>query len=69
MADQGGEESDSHLSPTAPRMILGGQLSSAVYLEKREDIDLYADVMDRLGARALTPQQTRNFIAEVRDKA
>ena len=51
-----------------PDMVYIEQLASAVYLDKREDVDLYAGVMDRLGAKALTPSQTRSFLARIRDK-
>lgn len=49
-----------------PDMVYLEHLSSAVYLDKREDVDLYAGVMDRLGARALTPAQTLNFLTRIR---
>jgi transcriptional regulator with XRE-family HTH domain len=49
-----------------PDMVYLEQLSSAVYLDKREDVDLYAGVMDRLGAKALTPAQTCNFLTRIR---
>lgn len=49
-----------------PDMVYLEQLSSAAYLDKREDVDLYAGVMDRLGAKALTPPQSRNFLTRIR---
>jgi transcriptional regulator with XRE-family HTH domain len=51
-----------------PDMVYIEQLASAVYLDKREDVDLYAGVMDRLGAKALTPPQTLTFLAKIRDE-
>lgn len=51
-----------------PDMVYIEQLASAVYLDKREDVDLYAGVMDRLGAKALTPPQTLSFLARIRDE-
>jgi transcriptional regulator with XRE-family HTH domain len=51
-----------------PDMVYLEQLASAVYLDKREDIDLYAGVMDLLGVKALTPSQTRGFLARIRDE-
>jgi Domain of unknown function (DUF5753) len=54
--------------PDVPDVVYAEQLTSAVYLDKREDIDLYASVMDRLGVMALTPSQTRRFLAQIRDE-
>lgn len=54
--------------PDVPDMVYLEQLSSAIYLEKREDVDLYAGVMNRLGAKALTPLQTRTFLTRIRDE-
>lgn len=54
--------------PGVPDMVYAEQLASAVYLDKRADIDLYAGVMDRLGAKALTPEQTRSFLIRIRDE-
>lgn len=51
-----------------PDMVYLEQLASAVYLDKREDVDLYASVMDLLGVKALTPSQTRAFLARIRDE-
>lgn len=54
--------------PCVPDMVYAEQLASAVYFDKRADIDLYAGVMDRLGARALIPEQTRGFLIRTRDE-
>lgn len=54
--------------PAVPDMVYAEQLASAVYFDKRADIDLYAGVMDRLGAKALTPEQTRSFLIRIRDE-
>jgi transcriptional regulator with XRE-family HTH domain len=48
-----------------PDVVYIEQLTSALYLDKREDVDHYAEVFDRLSAKALTPGQTVHFLAEV----
>jgi hypothetical protein len=52
--------------PEIPDMVYAEQLTSAVYLDNPSDIDVYARVMDRLGATALTPAQTREFLIRIR---
>ena len=52
--------------PGIPDMVYAEQLTSAVYLDNSSDIDVYARVMDRLGATALTPTQTREFLITIR---
>jgi hypothetical protein len=54
--------------PAVPDMVYLEQLTSAVYLDKQEDVDLYARMMDRLGAKALTPLQTRSFLMRICDQ-
>jgi len=41
------------------------QLTSALYLDKREDVDHYMEVMNRLSTEALTPARTARFLAEI----
>jgi hypothetical protein len=48
-----------------PDVVFAEQLTSALYLDKRQDIDHYMEVMDLLSAKALTPAETRSFLAEV----
>jgi hypothetical protein len=48
-----------------PDLVYIEQLTGAQYLEKRTDVDHYLDVLNRLGATALSPQATTDFIAEV----
>jgi transcriptional regulator with XRE-family HTH domain len=54
--------------PDVPDMIYAEQLTSAVYLDKPVDVAIYAEVLDRLSAKALTPSQTRKFLDQVRDE-
>jgi transcriptional regulator with XRE-family HTH domain len=41
------------------------QLTSALYLERRGDVDHYLEVMNRLSAEALTPAGTTRFLKEI----
>jgi hypothetical protein len=41
------------------------QLTSALYLDDRDDVDHYMEVMNRLSAEALTPARTAGFLAEI----
>ncbi len=53
--------------PDLPDVVYLEQLSSALYLDRREDVETYLEVIDRLGATALTPQRSREMITAVRD--
>ena len=48
-----------------PDVVYIEQLTSALYLDKREDVDHYLEVMNHLSTEALTPAQTAQFLAEV----
>jgi hypothetical protein len=41
------------------------QLTSALYLDKHEDVDHYLEVMNHLSAEALTPAQSARFLTEI----
>jgi uncharacterized protein DUF5753/helix-turn-helix protein len=41
------------------------QLASALYLDDREDVDRYLEVMNELSTDALTPARTTRFLAEI----
>jgi hypothetical protein len=41
------------------------QLTTALYLDGRADVDHYMDVMNRLSAEALTPEDTTRFLADM----
>jgi Domain of unknown function (DUF5753)/Helix-turn-helix domain len=41
------------------------QLTSALYLDNREDVDHYMEVMNNLSAEALTPARTARFLTEI----
>jgi Domain of unknown function (DUF5753)/Helix-turn-helix domain len=46
-----------------PDVVYIEQLTSALYLDKREDVDHYLEVMNRLSTEALTPAQTAKLMA------
>ena len=51
--------------PDVPDVVYIEQLTSAIYLDSRDDVDHYLEVANRLGAEALTPKQTVPFLAEL----
>ncbi|MET8833298.1 helix-turn-helix transcriptional regulator [Micromonospora sp. NPDC004540] len=44
------------------------QLTSAVYLDKRDDLDHYAGAMERLCGEAAPPERTAELLARIRDE-
>jgi transcriptional regulator with XRE-family HTH domain len=50
-----------------PDVVYIEQLTSALYLEKREDLDYYLEVMDRLCSQAATPRDTLKTLADIHD--
>jgi hypothetical protein len=48
-----------------PDVVYIEQLTSALYLDKREDVDHYMEVMNQLSAEALTPARSARFLAEI----
>jgi transcriptional regulator with XRE-family HTH domain len=51
--------------PDLPDVAYIEQLTSALYLEGRADVDHYLEVMNRLSAEALTPVGTVRFLKEI----
>jgi transcriptional regulator with XRE-family HTH domain len=51
--------------PDLPDVVYIEQLTSALYLESRTDVDHYLEVMNRLSADALTPAKSADFIRDV----
>jgi transcriptional regulator with XRE-family HTH domain len=51
--------------PDLPDVAYIEQLTSALYLERRADVDHYMEVMNRLSAEALTPIGTIRFLKEI----
>ena len=52
--------------PDLPDVVYIEQLSSALYLDKRPDVDRYAAVMDRLCAQVDPPDRTAQIITRIR---
>jgi transcriptional regulator with XRE-family HTH domain len=48
-----------------PDVVYIEQLTSALYLDKREDVDHYMEVMNHLSDQALTPALSARFLAEI----
>jgi Domain of unknown function (DUF5753)/Helix-turn-helix domain len=51
--------------PDLPDVVYVEQLTGAVYLDQRLDVEHYLEVMDQLSGEALTPAATRRFIQQV----
>jgi len=51
--------------PELPDVVYIEQLTTALYLEKPEEVDRYMEVMNHLSTQALTPAQTARFLAEL----
>jgi len=45
-----------------PDVVYVEQLTSALYLDKRADVDRYAEAMDQIAAASTTPEQTTDLI-------
>jgi transcriptional regulator with XRE-family HTH domain len=50
-----------------PDVVYVEQLTSALYLDKRPDVEHYAAVMDRLCAQVEPPSRTRQFLTDLRN--
>lgn len=48
-----------------PDVVYIEQLTSAVYLDQRSDLEHYLEVVDQLSGEALTPADTMRFIEQV----
>ena len=48
-----------------PDVVYMEQLTGAVYLEQRSDVEHYLAVMDQLSSEALTPDATTRFIEQI----
>ncbi|MEV4098006.1 helix-turn-helix domain-containing protein [Streptosporangium saharense] len=54
--------------PDLPDVVYMEQLTSAVYLEKRDDVDSYLEVMERLCIEAEPVGRTRELLLEFREE-
>jgi len=48
-----------------PDVVYIEHLTSALYLDKREDVDHYMEVMNHVSTEALSPARTVSFLAEI----
>ncbi|AXI79394.1 helix-turn-helix domain-containing protein [Peterkaempfera bronchialis] len=51
--------------PDLPDIVYLEQLTSALYLDKQEEVDSYLAVIDRLCAEAFSPRQTMGFLKDL----
>jgi transcriptional regulator with XRE-family HTH domain len=51
--------------PELPDVVYIEQLTTALYLEKPEDVDHYMEVMNHLSTQALTPARSARFLTEI----
>jgi hypothetical protein len=51
--------------PDVPDVVYIEHLTSALYLDKRDDVDHYLEVMDHLSAQALTPADSVRFLTQI----
>ena len=51
--------------PDLPDVVYIEQLTGAVYLDQRADVEHYLEVADQLGGEALTPAASKSFIEQV----
>lgn len=51
-----------------PDVVYVEQLASALYLDKREDVDRYTEVMERLCAVSTTPDETVKLLEEIKNE-
>ena len=48
-----------------PDVVYLEQLTNAVYLEQRSDVERYLEVIDQISSQALTPDETTQFFAQL----
>jgi hypothetical protein len=48
-----------------PDVVYLEQLTSALYLDKREDVDRYSEVMERLSVESEPPERTADILREM----
>ncbi|MEU9837268.1 helix-turn-helix transcriptional regulator [Streptosporangium sp. NPDC048047] len=51
--------------PDLPDVVYVEQLASALYLDKREEVDRYSEVMERLCAVSTTPDETTDILRRI----
>lgn len=53
--------------PVLPDLVYLEQLTSALYIDKRPEVERYMSVMDRLCAEVLSPEESRDLLVRLRD--
>jgi Domain of unknown function (DUF5753) len=48
-----------------PDVVYLEQLTSALYLDKREDVERYSEVMERLSVESEPPERTADLLGEM----
>jgi transcriptional regulator with XRE-family HTH domain len=51
--------------PDMADMVYIEQLTGALYLDKREDVERYSEVMERLSVKATSPERTQDILAAI----
>ncbi|MFI6871746.1 helix-turn-helix domain-containing protein [Nocardia sp. NPDC050406] len=54
--------------PELPDIVYLEQLTSALYLDRRADLELYRQVMDQLSVQAEAPERSRKLLLEIAEK-
>jgi transcriptional regulator with XRE-family HTH domain len=54
--------------PELPDVVYIEQLTSALYLDKREDVEKYSEVMEKLSVESEPPERTADILGEIMDK-
>jgi hypothetical protein len=54
--------------PDLPDVVYLEQLNSAVYVDKRADVEDYLGVIEQVSVQAMTPAESRAAIREMRDR-
>ncbi|WP_240506567.1 helix-turn-helix domain-containing protein [Thermoactinospora rubra] len=54
--------------PDLPDIVYVEQLASALYLDKREEVDRYSQVMERLCAVSTTPDETVDLLRQIAEE-
>ena len=49
-----------------PDVVYVEHLGGALYLDRRDEVELYSRVVDRLAVDALTPDHSRQLLAKIR---
>jgi transcriptional regulator with XRE-family HTH domain len=54
--------------PELPDVVYIEQLTSALYLDKREDVEKYSEVMAKLSVESEPPERTADILGEIMDR-